>query len=93
MQPVRADSRLRPQGREEGRAQERGGEGRGGIECVRADAGVRLRGRACVRTDARVRPCGRIFTSADGKNRLRVKSRPRGKRGRPDSKFYRRMSV
>jgi hypothetical protein len=32
-----------------------------------------------IRADAVLRPRGRIFTSADGKNRLRVKSRPRGK--------------
>jgi hypothetical protein len=45
-----------------------GREGEGGNESVRADAGLH--------------PCGRIFTSADGKNCLRVKSHLRGKRGR-----------
>jgi hypothetical protein len=56
--------------------------------------------------DAGRRPCGRIFTSADGKNCPRVKSCPWDKRGRvrmsgrrsrtfgrPDGKFYRRMSI
>jgi hypothetical protein len=42
---------------------------------VRADSGLRLRGRE-------LRPHGLIFTSADGKNRPWVKSHPRGKRGR-----------
>jgi hypothetical protein len=36
----------------------------------------------CVRADATQRPHGLIFTSADGKIRPWVKSRPRGKHGR-----------
>jgi hypothetical protein len=49
-----------------------------------------------------MRPHGRIFTSTDGKNCPRVKSRPQGKRGRartsgrrerPDTKFYPKASV
>jgi hypothetical protein len=49
----------------------RGRAARGGNECVHADG-------SC--------PHRRIFTSADGKSRPRVKSRPRGKRGCPDKK-------
>jgi hypothetical protein len=73
----------------------RGGEGRGGNECVRmdaalvrADAGLRPHGLAVstrtqrVWADAIVRPRGRVSTIADGKSCPRVKSRPRDKRRR-----------
>jgi hypothetical protein len=80
----------------------RGRKGRGGNECVRADA-ARVRSDASyIRTDAGVCLHGLIFTNADGQNRLRINSHPRGKcgraqasgrKGRPDGKFYRRTSV
>jgi hypothetical protein len=68
----------------------RGGEGRGGNECVRADAGVRprrcnlasARTHTSYRTDSPQLPLGRIFSSADCKSRPPVKSCPRDKRGR-----------
>jgi hypothetical protein len=102
MQLVRTDSRLRPQGR--GGGVHGRGEGREGmsvstrmLDCRAASVRMHL-----VRADAGVRLRGRIFTSADSKNRPRVKSRPwgicgrtrtSGRKGRLDCKFYRRTSV
>jgi hypothetical protein len=55
-EPVRTGSRLRPQGRGEGRegGEGRGRKGEGGNECVRANAGLRPRGHARVRADSSV---------------------------------------
>jgi hypothetical protein len=65
---VRADSRLRPQGRERGHGR---GEGREGNECIRADVGVHPCGHAvsartlgCVHADDSVLSLGNFITDA-----------------------------